>query len=75
MRFDKAKYKLLHLTRTKTEPTEPVRLGEVVLTPESKVRVLRVWLDRRLNWNRHMEEIRKKMKRQILSLQRLVDST
>ena len=63
IRFDKVKYKLFYLIYIKIKLIKLVCFGKVVLTLESKVRVLRVWLDYRLNWNYHMEEIRKKMKR------------
>lgn len=74
-RFDPSKYKLIYLTRRHHAPTLPLTLGEMVVKPEEKVRLLGLWFDRKLRWTHHLRELREKLTKQTLSLSRIAAST
>ena len=75
MQFEPEKSELIHFTRARTPPTDGVRLGGVRLQPQASTRFLGVWLDRKLTWRAHGQQIRRKLETQRLALTRLVAST
>lgn len=75
MKFAPQKSELIHFSRAHKAHTERLRLGEAVIEPTESARFLGVWLDRKLKWQRHLKEIKKKLEKQNFALTRLAAST
>ena len=61
MEFAPQKSKLMHFTRKHTGPSKAVRLAGCTINPVESARFLGVWLDRKLQWGRHLKEVKKKL--------------
>lgn len=59
MKFAPQKYTLTHFSRRRNtfNMEHPARLGEIVLAPQSSVRILGVILDSKLNWKDYLKHI------------------
>ena len=75
MRFDLEKYQMMTFIGQRAPSTAAIHVGRVTIRPIKEVRMLGVWLDRRLNWSRHRVKVKEKMMSQMLSLRLLVRST
>jgi hypothetical protein len=75
MQFEPSKSELIHFTRARTPPSDEVRLGSIGKEPQTSVRFLGVWLDRKLLWKAHLKEVQRKLESQRLALTRLAAST
>jgi hypothetical protein len=75
MQFEPSKSELTRFTRAPTPPSDKVRLGSIEKGPQTSVRFLGVWLDRKLSWKAHLKEVQRKLKTQRLALTRLAAST
>jgi len=74
--FAPEKYTLMHFSRRRRfNMKAPIQLESIEKKPEESVRVLRAWLDPRLNWNSHLDRIMQKMKSQINALFKTTGST
>lgn len=75
--FAPAKYELLHLVRKhkRFNMEASIKIGSVIKTPTTAVRVLEVQIDTKLKWGPHLKFIQSKMITQTLALSRLTTST
>lgn len=71
MSFSPKKTKLIHFARQGKRPKTGIRLGDILRPAEDHVRFLGVWLDRRLRWKAHGDQIVEKMKTQKNALTRI----
>lgn len=70
MWFEPAKSELTHFTRKRIPPADKLRLGNVELGPQTSVRFLGVWLDRKLSWKAHQREIKVEQSEDVVSAAR-----
>jgi hypothetical protein len=75
MSFNPAKSELIHFTKTRKPREEIVTLDEVDLHPKEAARFLGVWIDRKLRFKEHKQQILKKMSTQTFALTRLAAKT
>ena len=61
MKFAPQKSELIHFSRKHATATQGLRLADKAITPVESARFLGVWLDRKLQWGRHLKEVKKKM--------------
>src|ERR1700694_1299626 len=71
----KEKSELIHFTKTRKPREEIVTLDEVDLHPKEAARFLGVWIDRKLRFKEHKQQILKKMSTQTFALTRLAAKT
>jgi Reverse transcriptase (RNA-dependent DNA polymerase)/Endonuclease-reverse transcriptase len=74
MEFAPQKSELMHFTRKHAGSTKGVRLAGRIINPVESARFLGVWLDRKLQWGRHLKEVKKKLATQKLALSKLAAS-
>lgn len=74
MEFAPQKSELMHFTRKHTGFSKVVRLAGRIINPVESARFLGVWLDRKLQWSRHLKEVKKKLATQKLALTKLAAS-
>jgi hypothetical protein len=74
MEFAPQKSELMHFTRKHTGISKGVRLADRMIAPVESARFLGVWLDRKLQWGRHLKEVKKKLANQKLALTKLAAS-
>jgi Reverse transcriptase (RNA-dependent DNA polymerase)/Endonuclease-reverse transcriptase len=74
MEFAPQKSELMHFSRTHTAHSQGVRLAGKTITPVESARFLGVWLDRKLQWGRHLKEVKQKMATQKYALTKLAAS-
>jgi hypothetical protein len=60
IQFEPAKSELLQLTRTRTAPSQEVRLGATVVKQVEVSRFLGISLDRKLRWQAYLRKIEEK---------------
>ena len=75
MSFNAAKSELIHFTKTRKPREETVTLDDVNLQPKEAARFLGVWIDRKLRFKEHRQQILKKMSTQTFALTRLAAKT
>ena len=76
MIFSPEKYELLHFSRRRSDDLQlSLRLGKLVIKPKEEVRVLGVFLDFKLLWNKHKNIILEKAKKAMSALSRTTYST
>lgn len=75
MSFTPKKTKLIHFTRKRRPLLKPVQVGDFECKPVAAARFLGVWLDRKLKWSTHGDEILTKMSVQKYALTRLAAKT
>jgi hypothetical protein len=75
--FAPEKYILVHFTKTRTKHnhTCPLTLPTTTIYPSPSARVLGVILDKKLNWQPHLQHIKAKLATQTNILTRLMAST
>ena len=64
----------MHFTRKHAGFMKGVRLAGRIINPAESARFLGVWLDRKLQWGRHLKEVKKKLAIQKLALSKLAAS-
>ena len=70
------KSKLLHFSRTHAVPTKTLSLDEnTVIAPLNAVRFLGIWLDRKLLFSEHLQQVKTRLKTQSYALTRLTGKT
>ena len=74
MEFAPQKSELMHFTRKHAGFTKGVRLTGRTINPVESARFLGVWLDRKLQWGRHLKEVKKKLATQKFALSKLAAS-
>jgi len=74
MEFAPQKSELIHFTRKHAAATKGVRLSGRTITPVESARFLGVWLDRKLQWGRHLKEVKKRLETQKFALTKLAAS-
>ena len=74
MQFEPAKSELMHFTRAHAAPLQSVQLGDATVQLVESARFLGVWLNRKLRWTAHLQQIKKKCKTQIYALTRITAS-
>lgn len=75
MIFLPAKTNLIHFSRKRKLPKKEIRLGDLVRPPKVFVRFLGVWLDHKLRWGSHGDQLLKKMKTQQYALTKIAAKT
>jgi exonuclease III len=79
VKFNPAKYEMLHLTRRgkKFNLNAKIKIGERELASAASqsIRILGMQIDSKLNWAQHIKEVQKKMSSQMFAMTRLVAST
>lgn len=81
MQFAPEKSELMHFSRERRNPTASLRLGtkddsekSLLIKPVETARFLGVWLDRKLRWGPHLQQIRRKLSTQVLALTKITGS-
>jgi hypothetical protein len=78
-RFSPDKYKLIHFTKKRKDPTGDlksiVNIANHKTKPEATLKVLGVWVDPKMSWKVHIQEVTKKGLSAYNALSRLVSST
>jgi hypothetical protein len=72
MSFAPEKYELIHFSKKRRQRPVPeafyLRMRNAVITPNTRVKILGIWLDEKLNWREHIKEVKSKTKNQIRAL-------
>jgi hypothetical protein len=74
MEFAPQKSELMHFSRSHAAISMGVRLADRNITPVESARFLGVWLDRKLQWGRHLKEVKKRNESQKVALTKLAAS-
>ena len=75
MEFAPDKSELVHFTRGREAPSQPVRLGNATIAPVETTRFLGIWFDRKLSWRTHVHKLKAKATTQAKALARLTGPT
>ena len=69
MSFAPEKYELIYFSKKRRQRPVPeafcLRLRNAVITPNTRVKILGIWLDEKLNWKEYIKEVKSKTKNQI----------
>lgn len=69
MKFALEKTELIYFTKRDTnDPGPSLSCGNVTVTPVEELRYLRVWLDPKLNWTKHLTQINQKSYQRLFHL-------
>lgn len=77
IKFEPTKYDLIHFTRAtkRFDTSRGIQIGEAIIAPSQQVRLLGVYLDPKLKWKAHLQQIRLKMTKHIGALSKIAAST
>lgn len=65
----------MHFTKARNEIKQRVSIGGATIEPQPICRFLGIWLDRKLRWSGHLDQVREKLQTQQYALTRLAAST
>ena len=68
LRFNPAKTELIHFTKERNPTPVRIRIENTTIRSRDHARFLGIWLDRKLNWRKHTQEMLKKAKTQVRAL-------
>ena len=66
--FNPVKTELIHFTKERNPTPVDIRIENTTIWSWEHVRFLGIWLDRKLNWKKHTQEMLKKAKTQVRAL-------
>ncbi len=73
--FNVSKYQMIHLSRNRKGEKDTLRLGETEVKPSARLKLLGVYLDRKMTGNTHLRALQDKVPALVATLKTLTKST
>ncbi len=75
LEFNISKYQIIHLSRNRKGKKDTLRLGETEIKPSARLKLLEVYLDRKITGNTHLRALQNKVPALVATLKTLTKST